>query len=237
MTNYFLKFLVLLISIIGCDSPKNNNMKISGSIDGLKKGKLFLQKVKDSTLINVDSFEVKGTSNFILSDNIIGSEMYYLYLNKDDDDSLNDRIPFFGEKGKIEISTRLSTFESSAIISGSKNQLILEEYNSMIIRFNTENLNLIKDFVNNKDVINDENRLLNLEKESERLTRRKYLYSLNFASIHNDSEVAPYIALYEIPDANPILLDSVFSKLSPKIKDSKYGKLLLEYLKANRNAN
>ena len=107
----------------------------------------------------------------------------------------------------------------------------------MIRRFNTENLNLIKDFVNNKDVINDENRLLNLEKESERLIRRKYLYSLNFASIHNESEVAPYIALYEIPDANPILLDSVFSKLSPKIKDSKYGKLLLEYLKANRNAN
>ena len=60
MTNYFLKFLVLLISIIGCDSPKYKNMKISGSIDGLKKGKLFLQKVKDSTLINVDSFEVKG---------------------------------------------------------------------------------------------------------------------------------------------------------------------------------
>ena len=237
MTNYFLKFLVLLISIIGCDSPKNNNMKISGSIDGLKKGKLFLQKVKDSTLINVDSFEVKGKSKFILSDNITGSEMYYLYLNKDDDDSLNDRIPFFGEKGEIEISTRLSTFESSAIISGSKNQLILEEYNSMIRRFNTENLNLIKDFVNNKDVINDENRLLNLEKESERLIRRKYLYSLNFASIHNKSEVAPYIALYEIPDANPILLDSVFSKLSPKIKDSKYGKLLLEYLKANRNTN
>jgi len=237
MTNYFLKFLVLLISIIGCDSPKYKNMKISGSIDGLKKGKLFLQKVKDSTLINVDSFEVKGISNFILSDNIIGSEMYYLYLNKDDSDSLNDRIPFFGEKGEIEIRTRLSTFESSAIISGSKNQLILEEYNSMIRRFNTENLNLIKDFVKNKDVINDENRLLNLEKESERLMRRKYLYSLNFASIHNESEVAPYIALYEIPDANPILLDSVFIKLSPKIKDSKYGKLLLEYLKGNRNTN
>ena len=212
-------------------------MKISGSINGLKKGKLFLQKVKDSTLINVDSFEVKGTSNFILSDNIIGSEIYYLYLNKDDGDSLNDRIPFFGEKGEIEIRTRLSTFESSAIISGSKNQLILEEYNSMIRRFNTENLNLIKDFVNNKDIINDENRLLNLEKESERLMRRKYLYSLNFASIHNESEVAPYIALYEIPDANPILLDSVFIKLSPKIKDSKYGKLLLEYLKGNRNTN
>ena len=74
----------------------------------------------------------------ILSDDIIGSEMYYLYLNKDDGDSLNDRIPFFGEKGEIEINTRLSTFESSAKISGSKNQLILEEYNSMIRRFNTE---------------------------------------------------------------------------------------------------
>ncbi len=237
MINYFLKFLILLISIIGCNSPKNKNMKISGSIDGLKKGKLFLQKVGDSTLINVDSFEIKGTNDFILSDDIIGSEMYYLYLNKDDGDSLNDRIPFFGEKGEIEINTRLSTFESSAKISGSKNQLILEEYNSMIRRFNTENLNLIKDFVNNKDVINDENRLLNLEKESERLIKRKYLYSLNFASINNESEVAAYIALYEIPDANPILLDSVYSKLSPRIKNSKYGRLLKNYLSEIKKIN
>ena len=107
----------------------------------------------------------------------------------------------------------------------------------MIRRFNTENLNLIKDFVNNKDVINDENRLLNLEKESEKLIKRKYLYSLNFASINNESEVAPYIAIYEIPDANPILLDSVYIKLSPRIKNSKYGKLLKNYLSEIKKIN
>tara|TARA_B110000263_G_C15278380_1_gene497004 strand:+ start:334 stop:972 length:639 start_codon:yes stop_codon:yes gene_type:complete len=205
-------------------------MNITGSIDGLRKGTLYLQKLKDSLLINVDSFKIKGNSNYSLADDVSSSEMYYLYLEKEDGDTLNDRISFFGEKGKITINTLLSTYESSAKISGSENQILWEEYNAMLKKFNDKNLSLIKDFINNKDVVEKNKRLIDFENESNKLLKRRYLFSLNFASMHSDKEIAPYISLYEIPDANPILLDSVYSKLTMNIKNSKYGKLFGEYL-------
>ncbi len=200
-------------------------MNISGSIKGLKKGTLYLQKLKDSSLINVDSFKVNGQKNYFLADNIIDSEMYYLYLNKEDGDTLNDRISFFGEKGNIKINTLLTTFESSAKIYGSENNLIWEEYNSMIRKFNSKNLEIIKEYINKKDIVPDKERLEIFENESNNLLKRRYLFSLNFASLHSNKTIAPYIALYEVPDANPRLLDTLYSNLSEEVKNSKYGKI------------
>ena len=99
--NYIVKFLFLSIFFVNCSSPKKKNMNITGSIDGLKKGTLYLQKISDSLIKNVDSIEIDGNNDFKLGDNITDSEVYYLYLKKNDGDTLNDRIPFFGEKGDI----------------------------------------------------------------------------------------------------------------------------------------
>ncbi|MDG2397612.1 MAG: DUF4369 domain-containing protein [Flavobacteriaceae bacterium] len=225
MKKILFKFIFISIILLGCNNSNNKSMNISGSIKGLKKGTLYLQKLKDSSLINVDSFKVNGQKNYFLADNIIDSEMYYLYLNKEDGDTLNDRISFFGEKGNIKINTLLTTFESSAKIYGSENNLIWEEYNSMIRKFNSKNLEIIKEYINKKDIVPDKERLEIFENESNNLLKRRYLFSLNFASLHSNKTIAPYIALYEVPDANPRLLDTLYSNLSEEVKNSKYGKI------------
>ena len=56
-------------------------------------------------------------------------EFYFLSLDKDDGDSLTEKILFFGEAGEIKINTLLRTFASSAKIEGSENQLFGNEYN------------------------------------------------------------------------------------------------------------
>ena len=225
MKKILFKFIFISIILLGCNNSNNKSMNISGSIKGLKKGTLYLQKLKDSSLINVDSFKVNGQKNYFLADNIIDSEMYYLYLNKEDGDTLNDRISFFGEKGNIKINTLLTTFESSAKIYGSENNLIWEEYNSMIRKFNSKNLEIIKEYINKKDIVPDKERLEIFENESNNLLKRRYLFSLNFASLHSNKTIAPYIALYEVPDANPRLLDTLYSNLSEEVRNSKYGKI------------
>ena len=73
----------------------------------------------------------------------------FLYLKKNDGDTLNDRIPFFAEKGDIIINTRLATFESSAKISGSNNHIIWQEYKDMMRKFDDRNLKIINDYINN----------------------------------------------------------------------------------------
>lgn len=208
-------------------------MHVSGRVDGLRKGTLFLQKVLDSTLINIDSIVINGNPEFNFKTKIESPEIYYLYLNKDDGDTINDRVMFFAEKGEITINTLLKTFESSAKVSGSENQELLQEYRKIARQFNAKNLDYIKAYINNAKSANDSRSSDSIQKEMDNLLKRRYLYALNFAITHGDNVIAPYIALTEVSDANIKYLDTVASKLTEEVKSSKYGKLLIDLI-ANR---
>ena len=208
-------------------------MHVSGRVDGLRKGTLFLQKVLDSTLINIDSIVINGNPEFNFKTKIESPEIYYLYLNKDDGDTLNDRVMFFAEKGEITINTLLKTFESSAKVTGSENQELLQEYRKIARQFNAKNLDYIKAYINNAKSAKDSRSSDSIQKEMDNLLKRRYLYALNFAVTHGDNVIAPYIALTEVSDANIKYLDTVASKLTEEVKSSKYGKLLIDLI-ANR---
>jgi len=219
-------FLTLLIFLSSCRSNKDN-MIVSGNVDGLMKGTLYLQAQRDSLLVNLDSINLRGDGNFKLSTYIIEPDIYYLYLDKQDGDSLNDIITFFGNKGDIQINTRLSTFDSSFEISGSENSDLLNEYNSIIRKYNLQNLDLLEIFYN-AQIENNQTRIDSVNFELENLIRKKYLYTLNFSITNSTNEISPYIAVSQIPDANVGLLRKLYDTLPEMIKDSKYGKILKE---------
>ena len=210
--------------MISCGTNENN-MTISGNIDGLMKGSLYLQYEKDSTIVNLDSIYLKGKSDYKLKTNISEPDLYYLYLDKEDGDTLNDIIMFFGENGEIEINSRLSTFDSSYEIIGSKNSDLLIEYNSIMRQYNFQNLDLLQIFYQ-AQINNNQQRIDSVNIELENLIRKKYLYSLNFSITNAENEVSPYIAVSQIPDANINLLRKLYDTLPNKIKNSKYGKIL-----------
>ena len=228
----FLLLFVLLVNS-ACQPKKEkkdpSKMTVTGEIDGLRKGTLYLQKIVDTLLVNVDSTKIDGQPSFNFKTSIATPEVFYLYLDKLDGNSLNDRILFFGEPGTIEINTLLKTFESSAKIKGSKNQELLQEYKSFMRKFDDKNLSLYQDFFSAKQK-NDSNLTDSIANAMDNLLRRKYLYALNFASQHTDQNIAPYIAITEVYDANLSLLDTVADKMTESVKTSKYGKLFLELL-------
>ncbi len=215
---------MIILAIISC-STNENNMTISGNVDGLMKGTLYLQYEKDSTIVNLDSIYLKGKSEYKLKTNITEPDLYYLYLDKEDGDTLNDIIMFFGENGEIEINSRLSTFDSSYEIIGSKNSDLLIEYNSIMRQYNFQNLDLLQIFYQ-AQINNNQQRIDSVNIELENLIRKKYLYSLNFSITNAANEVSPYIAVSQIPDANINLLRKLYDTLPNKIKNSKYGKIL-----------
>ena len=61
------KIVVIFILIIGCTGKSKSDMntiEVKGSIEGLRKGTLYLQKIQDSVLIDLDSLVLKGSSDF-----------------------------------------------------------------------------------------------------------------------------------------------------------------------------
>jgi len=227
----FSVLLFLTILVIGCSSTpeKKGNVSISGTIKGLKKGTLYLQKIQDSLLVNLDSLVVDGNPDFLFYTNIDEPEIHYLFLDKHDGTPLNDRIDFFAEPGAIIINTSLNNFEKYAAIKGGENQAKLLEYKKMNKKFQERNLRIMKeDFEAKKQ--NDEEKLAKNDIEYRNLLRQKYLYTINFAMTNHKLEVAPYVTLNEVFDANIKYLDTVVKTLSPKVKKSIYGKQLVQYL-------
>lgn len=223
MKKEFLIFSLLILTF-SC-STNEKKMIVSGNIDGLKKGTVYLQKQQDSIIVSIDSILLEGNSNFKLETEINEPDIYYLYLDKNDGDSLNDIITFFGNNGEINIKTSLKNFDSSYEISGSKNTELLQEYFSIIRKFNLQNLDLLEIFYKSQ-IENNQAKIDSVNTQIENLIKRKYLYTLNFATNNSEFEISPYLAVSQIADANQEFLLKLYDTLPEKIKNSKYGKIL-----------
>ena len=226
----YIKYLCLLL-FLKCASDNVKNLNISGSVKGLRKGKLYLQKyINDTTLINIDSLKIEGVENFEFNDSLGEAQFYFLTLKKDETDTTLQKIPFFAEKGNIKINTRLNTFLSSAKVDGSENQILWDEYLMIIRKFNNQNIELIKDYLEKKGEFDFKKRDEIFEKNNSLINRKKTLFSLNFAMNNSDKEISAYIGLYELNNISKKYLDSLYSKLDIEIKNSFYGKKLKKKL-------
>lgn len=228
----FLSFILLALIFISCGKDNDANFTLKGNIKGLKKGTVYLQKDGDSTIIDLDSLSISGQSDFTLHTNINEPILLYLKLFKNDGEE--HYIPFFADKGVTEIKTSLKNFNYDAEIKGSKQQDLLNEYTKVMSKFNNQNLDIIEaTFLAQKD--NDSIATDSLYRLSQTLLKRKYSYTIQFALNNNDNMIAPYLALYEIPAANPVFIDSVYNGLTKNIKESFYGKKLGKSI-ANRTS-
>ena len=72
-----------------------------------------------------------------------------------------------------------------------------------------------------------------LSKKINKLNKRQYLYTLNFAVSNGKSHVAPFIALNEFSEDSKILLDTIRKSLSNEVLNSKYGDMLVKKINSN----
>ncbi|WP_046759135.1 DUF4369 domain-containing protein [Kordia jejudonensis] len=230
------KITVILIALgfIACGNETKGNLTISGKIDGLKQGTLFLQKVKDTTLITLDSLVINGDPSFSFSTTIDEPEVLYLYLDKKDFNDLNDRIDFFAEPGEMTINTTLRRFQNDVKVTGSKNHDDLVKFKEFMTKFNTKELALLKDGIEAQKE-SDAKKIQEINTQIANYNKSRMRYILNYAFTNNDKEITPYIVTTETYDANIRFLDTIYQQLTPKILESKYGKKL-KALVAKRKA-
>ncbi|MCK5441016.1 MAG: DUF4369 domain-containing protein [Maribacter sp.] len=231
-----LLFGLFAFFLISCSEDTSNMMTVSGKVKGLKKGTLYLQSLPDSTLITLDSLKVDGDGSFSFKTKLESPEIFYLYLNKKDNNDINDRITFFGEPGHITINTSWNTFDTNAKIEGSETHQKLEEYRKTMTRFNKKNLEIMQSAMNTENPL-DSLQLDSIQRLSDKNIQRGYAFALSFALNNKDSYIAPYIALTEVPDANVKYLDSVNNSLSTEVANSKYGKALNNFLELKKKGN
>ena len=219
--------ILILVSCSEKKAPKN--FVLTGNIKGLKSGTLYIQRIKDSSLVAIDTIKIEGDSYFTSEFDLNSPEMLYLFLDRGVTNSLDNNIPFFAEKGMMNIETSLDFFMADVKITGSKNQELYDEYKKVTSRYVDQNLTLIEKKIRayqakKMDEVNK------IDEEQNEIKKRKYLYTTNFAVNHGNYEVAPYVALAEIYDINLKYMDTIQKSMTPIISKSMYGKKLNDFI-------
>ena len=230
--------LLTLVILTSCEKKENltgANVHITGDVKGLSQGKLYLQKIEDTTVIVIDSIIISGDSKFESHIKIESPEVLYLSLDRGQTSSIDNNLPFFAEPGNITIETTLKHFYADAKVTGSKNHDLWMEYKEIGNRFKDENLILMEKRLKNEikpvATLTD-----SIETAYQKLLKRKYRYTAQFITTHGDAALAPYLALSEIADINMSYLDTIQKSLKPNVAKSKYGKIFTKYVKDRKAA-
>ncbi|MGG7034311.1 MAG: DUF4369 domain-containing protein [Flavobacterium sp.] len=223
-----LLFPIVLLVLIGCGKKKaENNLHLTGNIKGLKKGTLYIQRFENAALKAIDTIEIDGDSHFETDIILKSPEMLYLFLDRGVTNSIDNNLPFFAEAGEMNIETQLDSYFAKATITGSQNQKLYEQYqkgnkvfNEKLLVLATERFTALK----NKN----QAELIRIENVEQSILKRKYLYTVNFALNNAKYDVSPFVVLSEISDINEKYLDTIQKSLSPKVKESFYGKKFMD---------
>ena len=221
----YLRLILLSVFFISCSS--NNNFELELEIKGLKKGKVILSKVNDSTGVVIDSVFVKGDNLVKFKSNLSEPQILYVDLILNDGNSYKT-LSFFAEQKKIKVVSSLDKFGYEINVSGSKNDSLLRNYVGFNRKFNDQKLDLIKTSLEFNNQV-DEDSLAKIDEMLISLNKRQFLYNANFALRHSDFEVSPYIAITDLKESKKIM-DTIYKSLSDDIKKSKYAENLKKLL-------
>lgn len=220
---------IAVFSACNTNDHGDANLHISGTIKGLKQGKLYIQRVVDTSLVALDTIIINGSSSFESHLKLDSPEMLYLFLDRGQTNSTDNSLPFFAEPGKMKIESSNEEFFTRAKITGSENHKIYEQFLKLKSRYNDQRLELVK---KNLEASKNNNvqQLDSVARESDKLLKRRYLYTANFALTNANREVGPFLALSEIYDANIKYLDTIRKSMSPEVAKSHYGKMLTKFV-------
>lgn len=225
--------LFLITLLVSCSSPKKD-MQVTVEVKNLKKGTLYLERVQDSVLVAVDSIFLGREEAVVLQADLDHPELFYIILNRNQTNDIDNRIPFFGHAGEISIQTTLDDYVTKAEVSGSPTQEIYNAYLRVIRQFNNEELDLLAAYLQ-AQVSQNSDSLTLVEQQTASLSKRKILFTVNFAVNNANSVVAPYLALSELPKVSKSFLDTIAASMSDDVANSRYGMLLTDFLSELEN--
>ena len=232
MKNIIVVVGFVLVMMSCKNEPKNTSSTVfTGEIKGAKTGKLYLFRTQDSLIRIIDSAVFNGNGKFNFDLAFEEREVVYLGFDKGITQSPDNNLMVFLSPGTTNLETTVDKFYADAKVTGSKNHELWTKYKEMVSRYTDKNLELIE--LHFKAIRNKNQPLVDsITTLQDKILKRKYLQTLNFALQNKDYEIAPYLLLSEIPDANVKFLDSINKSLSEKVKKSKYGLMLNDYLES-----
>ena len=226
--NAILLTAAVLVLLVSCSTATTKNSTIELNIAGLKKGKIYLEQVVDSTLVVLDSVRITREETHRLTVDLAHPEFLIVRLEKEDFNPFNDRISVFADPGKTTITTTLEGFERDAKIVSGTHQKEFESISKMLSDFDTKSLQLYQLSQEKEYQFPDRQDSLVFVARTNEI--RRYQYLVNYALNNTDNYLTPFVIVEQGDFLQQKWKDSIYNLLSDQVKSSSYGRQLAQQL-------
>jgi peroxiredoxin len=229
--NLKISLLILIFAINSLFAQKNKSFTINGKIDGLPVGNfLYLSHKWDDKLIT-DSIKITGT-DFKFKGETPETNMYWLYTNP----SSQQFLIFFIDGGEVKITGNNGTFTQSQVIAGKSQEVYMNFLK--LNRSNEEVKNKLTMEFQTAQQQGNQQRMIELQQQYMK-HRGSFMDSVaNFILQNNSSSVAAY-SLFNVSQEDPQVayMEQLFTKFSPEVQNSKFGKLVSDKINSIRGTS
>ena len=212
------KYSILLFLVFSCNFNQEN-FELSGNINGLENGVIYLIELSSiEKEIILDSTTVDNTSSFLLKGYIKEPQILKIRLGQTN----TNEIEFFAEIGEMKLNTSNKRFQFDAQFSGSRHQENLDKFNSYLMKFEEEDIDLLEVQIQ-ESIKGNEKKIDSISILRENNDKRKILFVINYITNNNKEIISPYLALKYNQDIQLEYLTKIYKSYSKEISDSKYG--------------
>jgi peroxiredoxin len=215
--------IAITVLTFGCKKP--NGFVIDGKITNAEGKYLYLEELKVSSSVPVDSVELEKDGSFKFKGKIGYPNFYLLSLNKNNFVTLlvdtTEKITVFGDA---------ANFSREYVVQGSSGSLLVQELNNMLTK-TKHNLDSIRNHVNAFRMRDDFSiQRIKWDQEMADIKQNQIRYSTNFIQKHPFS-LSCVLALYQkFDDANYVIQDLQSLKVAASALNSFFPKS--EHVKA-----
>ena len=212
------KYSILLFVVFSCNFNQEN-FELSGNINGLENGVIYL--IESSSIeqeIILDSTTVDNSSSFLLKGYIKEPQILKIRLGQ----SNTNEIEFFAEIGEMKLNTSNKRFQFDAQFSGSRHQENLDKFNSFLVKYEEEDLELLEKQIE-ESMKNNQKSIDSISILRDKIEKKKILFIINYIKNKKEEIISPYLALKYNKDINEDYLLKIYNSYSKEISNSKYG--------------
>ena len=195
------------------------NFELSGNINGLENGVIYLIELSSiEKEIILDSTTVDNKSSFLLKGYIKEPQILKIRLGQ----SNTNEIEFFAEIGEMKLNTSNKRFQFDAQFSGSRHQENLDKFNSYLMKFEEEDIDLLETQIQ-ESIKGNEKKIDSISILRENNDKRKILFVINYITNNNKEIISPYLALRYNQEIQLQYLTKIYKSYNKEISESKYG--------------
>jgi len=206
-------FLITIV-LASCSGRKNENYTINGTITGLAKGKVYLQKRELGIFVKTDSTEIKD-GKFSFTGKVSIPEMRYLSVDQKD-----GALPFFIENAEFTITAYADSIDKS-IVKGGPTQELFKSYTSQSDAFDTKMNDLYVSYMQAKQA-GDSLKLAKIDSTYNVIETEKTRFTTDFIKKNPKSVVAPYLVISNAYQYELGALDSLTAGFDTSLSKSGY---------------